>query len=269
MKTLMCAVIVFMLLMSAAFAVDSPTPKINLSAQDMPLKDAVDLIGKQAGVNIVLDPKAQCKVTASLTGADLSQTLDVLTKPNNLTWKKLQFAKPSEDKVPLEQLKAAVVTLATVQVVGISVEDPSAKTASVFAKDLPASPDTSAIKLPDGYSWTTVYVVLAPPEQVATEPQSDVKALSQEESQRMLELANLTPEERQQVFAQQWVAQMSLQPEVRRAIMQDQMRAMFNMDPSYRDQFREDMRAIFQSMHDQGQTDGRQWPRGGGGDHQD
>ncbi len=118
-------------------------------------------------------------MTASLNGADVSQVLDVITKANGLTWKKLEFARKEDAKVSLDQLKSGILALASMQLVGLSVQDTAAKTTSVFTKDVPTSAEAAKPALPEGYSWTTVYVVLAPEvAPAATTDANKVAALS-------------------------------------------------------------------------------------------
>ena len=142
MKAVVCVIAVVLVSLPALAA--ETAPKVVLDARDKPIADVVKEISAQTGAAIVLDPTATGSVTASLTNAELSQALDVITKANNLSWKKAQFARPTDSKVQLEQLKMAVLALAQVPLVGLSVEDPASKTSTVFAKDLPAAPDTSA-----------------------------------------------------------------------------------------------------------------------------
>lgn len=243
--------------MAASAAWGQTAKGITLDAQQMPAKDAVDAISRQAGVSIVLDPAIKVSVTASLNGADIGQALDVVAKPNGLEWRKLQFARPNDSTLHLDELKSAIVALASMSLIGISVENPEAGTSAICARDLPAAPDTSAIPLPEGYSWSTVYVVL-PAGQLTGKPPgppaADVSEASKAETDRVLQLANLTPELRQQVFQSEWVAQMSLVPEVRREMLRDRMRAMFSLDEQYRNELREDMRSVFQDMR--GPTEG-------------
>jgi len=248
MKAVVCAVILCLLVVSSALAADAPK-KVTLDVKSMAIKDVVTEISKQAGVAVVLDPKAQGSLTATLSDADLSQVLDVLTKSNNLTWKKLQFAKPQDSKVSLDQLKSGILALASMPLVGLAVEDPTGKSSAVVAKDIPGAPDTSKLSLPDGYSWTTVYVVLAP--EPAPADKDKVAALSKAEADRIAQLANMTPEERKQFYTNQWMAQLGLAPEARQALMRDQMQALFGLDPQYRNQFMQDMRATFQGMRGQ------------------
>jgi ribosomal protein L25 (general stress protein Ctc) len=269
MKTIAAILVLVAVWGCAAYAADQP--KVTIEARDTPIKDFVSQLSQQSGASIVLDPKAQGTVSISLKDAELSQALDTVAKLNKLAWKKLQFAKPTDETVKLDQIKSAMLTLASMQMVGLSVEDPASKTSTVFAKDLSTKPDTAAIKLPEGYSWATVYVLLAP-EPKDTKPTGDsrIAGLSTDIKQRTLEIAGMTPEQRQQVFAGEMAAQMSLAPEVRRAMLADQMRARFS-DPQYRDQYREDMHSVFNQLRGQGQLPdfGRRGPDSaqGGGHH--
>lgn len=250
MKALLCAIILCLVLAGAVMAADAAA-KITLDAKAMPIKDAADLVAKQAGASIILDPKAKGAVTASLNDAELGQVLDALTKSNNLTWKKLQFARKQDTTINLDELKTGILALASMQLVGLSVEDPATKKSAVFAKDIPAAPDASKIGLPEGYSWSTVYVILAPePVTAATEPTKEDKVaeLSKRQADTLFQVANMTTEERSQYYQNQWMAQVNLIPEARQAMLRDQMQAMRNLPPQYRDQLMNDFHEVFRGM---------------------
>lgn len=250
MKAIAAAlVLVFCFALAGVAATDAPG-KVTLKADAMAIKDAADEIAKQAGVPIVVDPSAKGTITTSLTDADLAQALDVVTKPNNLTWKKLEFARKADSKVTLDQLKSSIVALASMELVGLAVEDPTTKTSVVFAKDIPAKTDVPKPALPEGYAWTTVYVVLAPEPKAdeAATSKDKVASLAQTAAKQMAAVAALSPEERKQFFADYMAAQMKLAPEARQAILRDQIQAVMSMDQQARDQFRADMRAVFSSM---------------------
>jgi hypothetical protein len=222
--------------------------KITLDAQSMPLKEVVAQITQQSQASIVLDPKAEGNVTVNLTGVDITQALDVIAKLNNLTWKKVSFALPDGDTAKLEQVKSAILALATIPVTGLMVDDPATKQSAVMAKNLPASPETAAVKLPEGYAWKTFYV-LTPPIVAAAQSTAStgtkLNELSADQGKKLQELATLSPEERQQYFANEYIAQMTLTPEARQSLIRDRMEAMRNLDPQYRDQLHQDMRAAF------------------------
>lgn len=247
----------------APVATGAEQPKVTIEAKDMPIKDLASELSRQTGMTIVVDPKVQGSITLSLRDATLDQALDAVAKLKNVVWKKLQFAKPSDEPVKLDQIKSAMITLASLPLVAFSVEDPVKKTAALAAKDLPAAPETSSVKLPEGYSWVTVYVVLGSEpsqEQVATSTGSGPIKLSNDVKERTLQLAKLTPEERRQILAAEIAAEMSLAPEIRRAILADRMRAIFSMDPQLRDQYREDMHAIFHQLREENPDFGRRGP---------
>jgi hypothetical protein len=262
MRTVLSTFVLLLSLASAALAVGS----VNLIASDMPIKDAVAQMAKQAGATIVLDPKATGSVSVSLSDTELANALDVVTKMNNLTWKKLQFAKPNDSTIKLDQLKSAILALSSMPVMGLSVEDPASKTSAVFAKDLPESPETSNLRLPEGYSWSTVYVILFPEVVAETEDvdKSKVTELVEAEAKRTIDMASMSPQERQQIFASEMNAYMTLTPEARQSLMADRMRAMFNMDPQYSQQFRQDMRSAMHDLRSSGEMPDM-GPRGGRG----
>ncbi len=259
-KILFCLICTFLI---ATVAAATEQQKVTIDAKDVSIKDFISDLSKQTGVPIVLDPKVQGSITLSLKDTELSQVLDAIAKLKNLVWKKLQFAKPSDEPVKLEQIKSAMVAIASLPLVGLAVEDPATKTCAVLAKDLPAAPDTSSVKLPEGYSWVSVYVVLAsePTQEQSAAPATEaVSALSKDAKERALQLAKMTPEERRRALAAEIAAEMSLAPEVRRALLADRMRAMFSLDPQFRDQYREDMHAVFHQLREENPNFGRRGP---------
>jgi hypothetical protein len=156
-----------------------------------------------------------------------------------------------------------MLALSSLPMVGLSVEDQSTKTTAVYAKELSKSPETSNLQLPEGYTWTTVYVILSPEVAVAQDKSgSDVARICKDQAQNTIDMANMTPQQRQQVFASEMNTYMTLSPEARQSILADRMRAMFNMSPQDNEQFRQDMRSAMQSLHQSGET-----PNWGGGHH--
>jgi len=262
MKALVCAIVLCFVLTSVVVA-NAPN-KVTLDAKAMTIKDATDEVARQSGASIVLDPKAKGTVTANLSEADLGQVLDVITKGNGLTWKKLEFARKTDTKVTLDQLKSGILALASMQLVGLSVEDPATKTNTVFAKDIPAAPEAVKPSLPEGYAWNTVYVVLAP-EPVAAPSTDKLADLTKAGTQQLVDVANLTTEERQQYFQSYWMQQMKMTPEARQGMLRDQMQAMRALGPQYTDQFRQDMHSVFGGMRGQGGSRPQSQGQGGHG----
>ncbi|MCX8052400.1 MAG: hypothetical protein N3B12_01215 [Armatimonadetes bacterium] len=248
MRTFAAIIILTCIGECATFASDPP--KLNIEARNTSIKDVVDELSRQSGVAIVVDPKVQATVSLSLKNSELTQALDALAKLNKLIWKKLQIAKPADETVKLDDIKSAIATLASIPVIGLVVENPEAKATSIFAQNLPSSPDTSNIKLPDNYGWTTVYVILAS-EPKDTKTVANTTALIGDPKERTLQIASLNPEARRQTFAAEIAAQMSLAPEVRRQILADRLLAIFGLDAEYRNQYREDMREAFRLARDE------------------
>lgn len=244
MRTIAATLLLATLILSTAYCA---TPgKVSLDAQNMPIKDAIAQLTQQSQETIVLDPKAEGNITISLTDVEISQALDVITKMNKLTWKKVSFALPEGDTAKLEQVKSAILALATIPVTGLMVEDPATKQSTVMAKNLSAFPDATAMKLPEGYSWKTFYVVTPPIVAVAkttSGSKSQLAELTGEQAKTVQALAAMTPEERQQYYANEVIAEMSLTPEARQALIKDRRTAMHNLDPQFRDQMKQDQRA--------------------------
>lgn len=273
MRSLLCILTLIFVLSIAGMAAETAktiaepakaavaSTKITINAQSKPLKDVVQQMSDQSGVSIVLDPKVQANITISLKDTDLSQALDVVAKMNNLKWKKLQFAKTQDVSVSLDQLKSAITALESLPLAAVAVEDPASKKSAMFAKDMSKSLDTAAVALPEGYAWTSVYLILSnEADKTVAETKTDtasaerVKQLADADMNMIKEMASMSPEQRQQIFAQEWTTHMSMTPEARRSLLKDRMTAMFNLDPQYRNQLREDMHSIGHEMRQQGQN---------------
>jgi hypothetical protein len=89
--------------------------------------------------------------------------------------------------------------------------------------------------------------VEAPAATAASTGADKVKSLSQAQAQSVADLANMTSDQRKQVYQNQWAAAMQLTPEARQAMWSDQMSAMGNLDPQQRNQLLQDMRSAMRS----------------------
>lgn len=213
--------------------------KVSLDAQKMPLKDVITQLAQQSQQSIVLDPKARGEVTISLNDVDLPQALDVITKLNTLTWKKVSIAVSEDSPASLEQIKLGVLALASIPVTGMAVQDPSTGQSAVVAKSLPSTPDTSAIKLPEGLSWKTFYIVtppIVPAAKSTYESKSQAATMVEDHVRDLQTLAQMSSEERQQYYAGEIAADMSLAPEVRKAMARDRKLALRSFGLQVRNQ---------------------------------
>ena len=258
MKTTLCGLVLILICSSFACA-----GQVTLEASDMPIKDVMAQIEKQAEITIALDPKIDATVTITLSGAEVSQALDVITKLNKLPWKKLKFARQKDTPIKLDQLKSAMLSMTSLTMIGLSVEDPSSKTTTVYAKDCPSEPDTAKLPLPEGYTWSTVYVILSPEPTVAEKKKDPVAEISKSLAQNIADMAKLTPEQRQQIYASQMDALMTMDSETRQSMMADQMRAVFSMDSQYGSQYMQDFHSVMRSLRDSGEMPDFRGPGGG------
>jgi len=255
MKLLMCAVAVIAVMSVAASAAEPGN--VSISAGDQMLSVIAANMEKQAGVSIIVDPKCDTKLNLSLAETELPKALDVITKLTKLTWKKVQFAKVTDGKVQLDKIKSSIVALAAMPMVAVSVADGSGKGATVFARAEQGEPDTSTIKLPEGYEWTTAYVVYDPdklvdkPAEAAKaedpKPVVDKQTAAKMNSKRLEELARMSPDQRKQAYAAEMADMMTLTPDARRMFMQEQFDAAKSMDPKLRSQYFSDMRTAMRS----------------------
>lgn len=248
------AIIVLTLVIACA-ASAAEQPKLTLAAQGMSAKEFAAEVSKQSGQQVVVDPGLKGTVTLSATNIDVEQALDVACKLNGWTWRKLQFARTSDGNVRLDHLKSAILALASVQMEGLAVRDSSSGATTVFVRTPSAEPDLSLAKLPEGYVWTSVYVMLAPQiaEPVASKPRSidqpQVTAQKQAglpdaASQDFIDLARMQPSARRQAYTSQFAAQSNLQPDVRKSMIRDQRAAIRALDPRTRKRVLNDLRSV-------------------------
>lgn len=265
MKAIIFVIALSVALCSVAFSEDAAKPgKIAIKANDQLLSEVAKTVGEGANISIVVDPKVDAKITTSASDLDLTKAMNMLSESVSGTWKKVQFAKSSTDKVSLDQIKSTIIALAGLPLMAASVQDSEGKVSSVFAKSVPAKDDTSAIKLPDGYKWATVYVIYAQPKDSdkTASDKPDTKDLNKQAMEKANQLSGLTPEERQGYFKNEMAGIMSLAPEVRQSILKDQMSAVFNSDQTMRDQYMNDFREAMRSLW--GNNGGQGGPGGGG-----
>ncbi|MCX6344995.1 MAG: hypothetical protein NT018_07960 [Armatimonadetes bacterium] len=253
MKVFACILGLMVLMSGAAGAAESKM--VSLSVSDASMITAAEQLAKSAGVSIVVDPAIDTKVTLTLNDVELTTALDMLAKTGKATWKKVQYAKQTDSKVTLDQIKSSVLALAAMPLIAVSVDDASGKGASMFTRDLSTSPETSNIKLPEGYAWTTVYAIFAADkpakktETAAAKP-SDVPSIDKEKLDEMgktafdkpIDLANMAPADRKRMLQNEMMGYMTLIPEARRQLLRDQMAAVAAMDPAMRNQYRKDLR---------------------------
>lgn len=255
MKLVVCAIALMMILSVAAAAAE--TVKVNIAASDQMLSAVVADMSKQVAASIIVDSKSDTKVNLSLADTELPKALDAIAKLTKLTWKKVQFAKATDSKVSLDQIKSTLVALAAMPLVAVSVADNSGKGAAVFARDQQGEPDTAGLKLPDGYSWVTAYVIydtaklVDKPAETAkaddAKAQADRAKTAQMNSERMEDLARMSPDQRKQAYADEMADMMTLSPNARRQFLQDQFSAAKAMDPKLRQQYLADMRSAMRN----------------------
>lgn len=245
MRISACVLAIIAFLSVAAFAAEPEN--VSLKVSNTSLSAAADQLAKNAGVSIVVDPSIDTKVTISIGNLELAKVLDVMTDMTKTTWKKVQFAKLSDSKVSIEQIKLTVLTLATMPLLAASVQDGTGKGAAMFARNMPGTPDTSKITLPEGYSWVTVYAIYSPTQAVAKSESAEAKKaipdqITKDAFLKPGLLANMTPAERQIALQNEMMGYMTLAPNVRRQVLRDQMDAIKNLDPRYRNELMSDMR---------------------------
>ncbi len=259
------------LLIVLSMAVGAAEPaKISINVKDLTVTEVGKFLAEQSGLSFIVDPKINKKITLGLNELELPLILDMVSKSTDSVWKKVQFAKKTDDKVSLDQIKSSILALTAFPMLAVSVEDSAGKSASMFAKGVPSGNEAPAVKLPEGYTWVTAYVIYIPEKPVdktapadAKDPKAKVEQMTKEAFNKSVDMANMSSEERQKVFQNEIAGYMTLAPEARQMVLKDQMSTIFNMNTDVRQKYFEDMREAMKGM-DWGAMRGGQ-PMGGGG----
>lgn len=242
-----------LILMSAA-CMAADNPKVALDADSTPLDQVVTDLGKQAGVQIILDKDIKGTVSGRFASIELEKLLDSITKSADLKWQKLYLPVPKDDKTPkptVEQIKARAAAVDAVSAGTIIVCDPVTGKQKVFVEQDPkaASVDPDKLGVKPIYLITKPKVEAKADDATAKENASKYKSLSND---RMKMLANMTPAEREAAMQDEMVQMMTMTPDNRQNYMSAQMNAIRNMNPDMQQQFFQTMRDTFTSMGNQG-----------------
>jgi hypothetical protein len=266
MKTIISATIA--LLAITGLAAFSDTQTVSLQAQQTPVKDAMEQISKQVGLQIICDTGVSGTVNGSFSSMELEKFLDTVTKGGDLKWQKI-YLPPNPDKKPtLDQIKTQMRTLKAVGEQSIVVYDPITKQQTVYVKQ-----SVEAAKLPtDSLGLTPVYLITSiKAEAEAAKVQAAVAAgatldpkvvaqLQSLDSQRKSVLLQLPADQRVQALQQQMISDMNSDPATQAAIMKAQWDARQQMPQELQTQYRQYMRTVMQSVNP-----GGGWRGGGGG----
>ncbi len=258
-----------LLLSAAAFSADEPKPAVvTLTAQDMPLDEAVTEISRQVGVRIIIDSGVTGKVNASFNQLALEQALDVITKTNGLRWQKIYSKENPESKTLLEDLKEQAATLAKLKEITVAVYDPETKSQIILVKQqvsadapAPVSPETIGLK---PFYLITLPKIALPEKKEAAPAESDFAALNQKALETLL---NMSPEERQRAFQEQVTQELALPDNMRRQYVMDRVSSIMKMDEGIREQYMRLWGEAFRELHGRGEIGGgfgggRRGPRG-------
>lgn len=231
---------------------------VSLDANNMAAKEAFDSIGKQCGAQILVDADVTGNVTAVVKDMTADQAVDIVSKALGATYKKVQFASAPTTNVAADKLKAAISALAALDVPGISMADPTSGKVSVFAKGL-GQDAVSGVKLPEGQSWRTYYLISKPAAKPASTTTTGSAAPSKDVSQRADKLASMPTDERQRYIQGEFVSEMQLAPDVRVQLWRERVTALRSMmdDPTTAETIRNDLRQAFRDLGWRGGRGGR------------
>ena len=259
MKTFLACTAILLLACPVFAAQDGTAKTVNLSAQELPLDQAITEIGRQSGARIILDTGVSGKVNASLNSLALDQALDVIAASNGLKWQKVYVAEEPDGESTLGKIKAQLSLLATLSKLSIAAYDPVTKEQIVFIKQ-PVSKDAAAPVAPETLGLKPFYFVSLPkaPEapKETTSPAKDYATL---QAERMKAFQNMTSDQRQTAFREEIEQEMSLPDNVRQDMVRDRVSAIRNMDQGVLHDYMRAWGEAFRGMRGGG------GPPGGGG----
>ena len=244
------------------------SPKVALDAKDMPIQQAMEQVGKEAGVQIVCESSVKGTVNGTFESVELEKLLDTITRLNNLKWQKLYLPAESDQKPTPEQINARAEAIAAVTGGPMVVCDPATGKQKVFVEQDSAAPSVA----PDKLGLKLVYLISKPKEEPKVETKESEKGKGEStdfqslEQERVKLMAKMTPEQRVAAMQQETAYVMQLDPATRQQVLIDQFMAQRNMDPQTRDLYRQAMRDAMNAMHDQGLIQGGPGGRHGPGD---
>lgn len=251
----MFALAVIIAALACSVSASETAPTVTLTAQNMPLDEAVGELVKQSGARIFLDPLASGSITASFNKLPLEQALDVIAKSNNLKWQKIHAADYPEAKSALEQVKTQAAALLALSSLPMAVYDPDAKVQIVFLRQQIGEQTPPSLS-PESFSLKPFYLISLPkspekPKEPTSESGTDYATLQR---QRFEAFLKLSPEERQVAFRGEMEQEMALPENVRREIVRDRVQALHGMD---RDALREYMRTWGEAFREIHEREGR------------
>ena len=249
---------------TAGFSADAPKPAaVTLTAQDMPLDQAVTEISRQVDARIIIDEGVTGKVNASFNQLALEQALDVIAKTNGLKWQKIYSAENPESKTLLANLKTQAAALTQLKEMSVAVYDPETKSQMVFVRQQ-IKPDAPPTLSPETMGLKPFYLLTLPKVAIADKKEAapagdDFASLNQKALETLL---NMSPEERQRAFQDQIAQELALPDNLRRQYVIDRVSSIMKMDESSREQYMRLWGEAFREMRDRGEFGGG---FGGGG----
>ena len=264
MKTLLACTAILLLACPIFAAQNDSAKTVNLSAQELPLDQAITEIGRQSGARIILDTDVSGKVNASLNNLALDQALDVIAASNGLKWQKVYVAEEPDGKSTLEQIKAQLSLLATLSKLSIAAYDPESKEQIIVLRQ-PVTKDTPPPLSPEMLGLTPFYFVSlpkAPAPETPKETASTTKDYATLQAERMKAFQNMTSDQRQTAFREEIEQEMNLPEDVRRDMVRDRVSAIRNMDQGLLHDYMRAWGEAFRDMRGGGPPGGG--PPGGG-----
>ena len=229
---------------------------VSIDATDMPIKQALDSIAQQSGVQILLDGEVEGKMTATMSNVPAEDAIKTVAKYAGWNWRRMDLVVGPDTKVSVAKLKSAISALDALELAGLSVADPKTGKVSLVAKSLGADAK-SGLKLPEGQKWKAYFLITKPEVKKAEDKPKDSAAAqaSQEATERLNKITSMEPEQRQAFFQNEFASELQLAPETRVQIWKDRLAVFGNLmqDPTTRDQLRADMRDAFSQLRPQGQ----------------
>ncbi len=251
MKAFTLAAVSCLLIATVVFA---DSPKVSLHVKDTQLSQVASELSKQANVKILVDPNVTGAVSADLNELDLDQVLSLITQGQGYRWHKL-YAMPDESGgISMEQVRAQLRALETLQDTPMVVFDPATRKQTVFARmnptDAEKGVDPAKLGLMPFYylSKPEAPPTIAKQEEAKPDDSPIARQLADLDRERAELFAQMSPAEQRAIGGLELSSMLSMPADYQVQMMSSMFRAAQNLDPASRDQLMRSLRGAMRSV---------------------
>jgi hypothetical protein len=240
MRSAALVVVLLMCLCACALAADAPaapkTPapaaKMNLEYKDADVRDVLKEVGQKLGERVLVEKSVQGKITLSLKDVDISGALTPLAKAVKCEWRLLYLPKQSPLLDNPDGLASTVRLIGRLQFPDVVISDSTTPTRLAHICEIPSVKAVSGT-VASNENFVKAYLVtndVAATQREAKENAklNDKAAKYAAMQKQMLDMMmEMTPEEREQAFAESTEMWLNMDP----SMMGEMMKSMMKMNP--------------------------------------